>query len=72
MAVRSDQKLKELGVKDSKKLTPKKREELEPKIRKVAEVEVVEISADQIDSARTHMSMNALEAKVFATIIEKL
>ena len=72
VAVRSDQKLKDLGSKDSKKLTPKKREELEPKIRKVAEVEVVEISADQIDAARAHMTMNELEAKVFATIIEKL
>lgn len=72
VAVRSDQELRELGVKDSKRLTPKKREELEPKIRRIAEVEVVEISADQIDSARTHMTMNALEAKVFATIIEKL
>lgn len=72
VSVRSDEELRRLGVKDSKRLTPKKREELEPKIRMMAEVEVVEISADQIDSARTHMTMNELEAQVFAAIIEKL
>jgi len=72
VSVRSDEKLRELGVKDSKKLTPKKRAELAPKIRRIADVEVVEISADQIDAARTQMTMNALEAKVFAAIIEKL
>ena len=72
VSVRSDQKLKDLGVKDSKKLSPKRREELEPMIRKIAEVEVVEISADQIDAARAQMTLNELEAKVFAAIIEKL
>ena len=72
VSVRSDQTLRELGVKDSKKLSPQKRELLAPKIRKLAEVEVVEISADQIDSARKLMTLNELEAKIFATIIEKL
>ncbi len=72
VSVSSDKELRELGVKDSKKLTPKRREELAPRIRKIAEVEVVEISADQIDQARKIMTLNELEAKVFAAIIEKL
>jgi ribonuclease HII len=72
IAVRSDEKLKALGVRDSKKLSPKRREELAPKIRRLAEVEVVELSADQIDAARRRMTMNELEARVFAAIIEKL
>jgi len=72
VSVGSDQKLRALGVRDSKRLTPQKREALAPRIRKLAEVEVVEISADQIDAARKLMTMNELEAKVFAAIIEKL
>jgi len=72
IAVESDKRLKRLGVRDSKKLTPKKREELAPKILKFARVELVEISADQIDELRKRMTMNEIEAKAFAAIVEKL
>lgn len=72
VAIRSDQKLRKLGVKDSKKLAPKKREKLAPRIRKIAEVEVVEVPAELIDDARKHMTMNELEAIIFAAIIERL
>ena len=72
IAVKSDKALRQLKVRDSKKLTPKRREELAPKIMRLAQVELVEISADQIDSLRTRMTMNELEAKVFAAIVERL
>ena len=72
IAIDSDEKLRKLGVKDSKQLTPKRREELAKKIVKLAKVELVEISADEIDRLRSKMTMNELEAKVFAAIIEKL
>jgi len=70
--VDSDSALKEIGVRDSKKLTAKRREELAPKIRELAQVEVVEVPADEIDTMRMIMTMNELEARVFATIIERM
>ncbi len=70
LAVESDAKLVKLGVKDSKKLTPKKREELEPRIRKVARIELREVPADEIDGR--DCSLNKLEARVFAELIDRL
>ena len=72
IAVESDQALRKLGVRDSKKLTPKRREELAAKISKIARIELVEISADEIDVLRTKKTMNELEAEAFATVIERL
>ena len=72
LAVETDAKLIQLGVKDSKKLTAKKREELAAKIRQVCRVEIVEISAEEIDAMREEITLNELEARVFATIIERL
>jgi len=70
--VDSDSALREIGVRDSKKLTARRREELAPRIREVANVEVVEVPADEIDTMRMIMTMNELEARIFATIIERL
>jgi len=71
ICVKSDAKLRKLGVKDSKKLTPAKREELDPKIRKLAKVELIELSAAQIDSMRAVMTLNEIEAHAFSAIIER-
>jgi len=70
--IESDEPLRAIGVKDSKKLTAKKREELAAKIRQVCRVEIVEISAEEIDAMREEITLNELEARVFATIIERL
>ena len=72
VAVDSDEALREMGVRDSKKLTPRRREELEPRILAAATVEFIEIPAEEIDAVRSVMTMNELEARVFASIIEKL
>lgn len=72
IAVNSDKALKKMGVRDSKKLTPKRREQLAPLILKLAKVELVEISADEIDRLRTRMTMNEIEAKAFAAVVERL
>ena len=72
ICVESDKALRRLKVRDSKKLTPARREELDPKIRKLARVEVVEVPAEQIDGLRERMSLNRLEAKIFASIIDSL
>lgn len=68
----SDEPLKQIKVRDSKKLSAKKREELAEKIRSIARVEVVEISAEEIDAMREDITMNELEARIFATILERL
>jgi len=70
VAVESDASLISLGVRDSKKLTPKKREELAPKIRKLAMVELIEVPAKEIDLR--DCSLNELEADVFARLIDRL
>ena len=65
------QSLKKLGAKDSKMLTPEKREKLEPKIRKLAkEVHSIKIPATEIDEKRKVMSLNELEALKMAELIE--
>ncbi len=70
--VKSDRALRRLKVKDSKLLTRQKREELAPKIREVSEVEVTVITAEEIDLYREDESLNRLEARYFAALIDKL
>lgn len=70
--IESDAPLRQLNVRDSKKLTPERREALAPEIMKLAKYEVVVISADEIDKVRAQMSLNDFEAKVFADIIAKM
>lgn len=70
--IETDAPLRQLNVRDSKKLTPEKRETLAPEIMKIAKYEVVVISADEIDKVRSEMSLNEFEAKVFAGIIAKM
>lgn len=69
--------LAELGVKDSKLLTAKKREELYPEIIKLTEKHhIIKIPPAQIDkvvlSVRTLHKLNRLEAETMAKIIQVL
>ena len=67
-------KLRELGVKDSKLLTPKKRKELERKIKKLVKgYEIIKITPHEIDN-RTEVgtNLNILEAMKIADILNKL
>jgi len=67
------EKLLELGVRDSKKLSPKRREYLAGEIRKIAEKIVVRvIEPEEIDKMREEITINELEVRVFAEVIEKL
>jgi len=73
VSIEGDELLRTLGVKDSKKLSRSKREELDGKIRNVVSaVEIVEVSASEIDLLREEMTLNQLETKLFASIIKKL
>ncbi len=67
-----DSGLVAINVKDSKKCTPKLRQKLAKEIKKLAKMEVIVVSAADIDLMRERYSMNQIEAKLFATIIERL
>ncbi len=68
----SDVPLRQLNVRDSKKLSPERREALVPEIHKVCEYEIIVVPAEDIDAMRKEMTLNDFEAKLFAGIIEKL
>jgi ribonuclease HII len=61
-----------LGVKDSKLLAPSQREALVPEIHRVGRVETVSVPAADVDATRTEMTLNVLEVKLFATVLERL
>ena len=65
--------LKKLHVRDSKKLSSKQREELEPKIKEASlEWKLIEISPNEIDRLRKRMSLNVLEAMKVAEMLLSL
>lgn len=64
--VDDDELLKTIGVKDSKKLTPKKREEMYEEITSGCKSwTTVIISAEEIDEKRKTMSLNDIELHMF-------
>jgi len=68
-----DAPLRKMGVKDSKKLPPLKREELAVKIREVAaRVEVRVIEPETIDARGDERSLNELEIDMFSELIREL
>ena len=71
--VESDKPLRKLGVKDSKLLSPKKREELAPKIREAAlRVELRVIPAEELNVRMPGQNLNEIEVHAFAEILERL
>ncbi len=69
----SERELLRVGVKDSKKLSAKRRNEILPKIMERVEnyhIEVVE--AEFIDRLRGEMNLNQIEADAMARIIDRL
>ena len=66
-------KLSALGVKDSKKLTPKLREHLYKKIIKIVDdYYIAKISPKAIDASVRKHCLNGLEAKYMAKVVSKL
>lgn len=74
IATSQEDALIEWGVRDSKQLTPRRRESLEQRIVQLAvKVEVLEISAKEIDSERQKKrSLNVLEAEWMAKVLNLL
>ena len=71
--VDDDAALRELGVKDSKKLSPKRREELYDRIIDVAEgYSIITLSAEEIDARRARMSLNMVEMEMFAEAVSRM
>jgi ribonuclease HII len=72
----SEKKLKKvesMGLKDSKLLTPKKREEFAIKIKEVCEHELVVVGPERIDSrALDETNLNELEVECFSNILKAL
>ncbi|MBW6462184.1 MAG: ribonuclease HII [DPANN group archaeon] len=65
--------LKELDIKDSKLLSPKRREELQTEIKKIAtKIKTITITAKDIDNLRKNISLNEIELNAFAEIINSL
>ena len=73
VAFQDDSKLIEYRVKDSKQLSPKKRELLAKKIKQIASnYEILVIPANHIDDMRKIMTLNQIEVNAFTKIITKL
>jgi len=67
------EKLIKMGVKDSKMLTPKKREDLFEKVKDVAIDHVIlQIAAHEIDRQRETINLNMIEAQMMAQIIKSM
>ena len=68
-----DSELIKLNVRDSKKITPKRRMVLADIIKKIAvNYEVLVISASDIDDMRRVMTLNEIEVNAFRKVIGKL
>lgn len=68
-----DQDLIKLKVRDSKKISPKKREYLAKMIKELAvDYEVLVIPAKDIDDMRKVMTLNEIEVNAFSKVIKKL
>lgn len=63
--------VEELGVKDSKKLSDGRREDLREELDSLGETFLKEVTADEIDELREVMSLNEIELKGFADLIER-
>ena len=65
----AERELRELGVKDSKDLTPERREELAPEIEKLGEHEIEEITPSDLNRLMPVHSLNRIEAMAMARLI---
>ena len=62
----------DLGRRDSKALTPRRREEVCAEIVATLPFSIVEVSADAIDRARAGETMNGIVARAHATALQRL
>ena len=65
-------KMKELGVKDSKKLTPQQREKLYPKVAHMCKYATAKVTAEELNELMGRHSLNEIEAMKVAGLIDQL
>jgi ribonuclease HII len=65
-------KMKEMGVKDSKKLSPLQREKLYPKVAHMCKYATAKISAQELNVLMDKYTLNEIEAMKIAQLIETL
>ena len=61
--------LEEMGVRDSKRLSPSRREYLANLIEEATEVHVVEMTASEIDEGRKRHTLNEIMVELFSELI---
>jgi ribonuclease HII len=67
-----ESQLSGMGVKDSKKLSPVRRQEIAQKIRAIADVHTIEVPAEEIDVLRDEMTLNEIEVNLFSSVLDHL
>ncbi len=73
ISLRRIKKIEDMGLKDSKLLTHKKRVELAEKIKEACEYELIVVGPEQIDSrVPNEETLNALEVECFSSIIKAM
>lgn len=72
IACENEDELREIGVRDSKALTPKKRKEIYNILTKQFPYHSIVITASEIDALREAMTMNVITAKSHAMAIKKV
>lgn len=72
VAIPSGTSLDDLGVRDSKVISPKERERLYILIKKRCRVTAIRLDATDIDAVRAEMTMNAAVARAHAQVINTL
>ncbi len=65
------ERLEELGVKDSKKLSDRKRESIREELGDVGDFSMREVTASEIDELREVMNLNEIEIKAFVDVISR-
>ena len=71
--VEDDDILRSIGVKDSKKLTPRRREAMYDEIVSAVEgYSIITLSAEEIDAKRERMSLNMVEMEMFAEAVSRM
>lgn len=68
----SDEGLLSLGVKDSKKLSPKRREAIYDELISCFDCHIVEVSASEIDELRKFKTLNDIELDMFCEAFDEL
>jgi ribonuclease HII len=63
-----EDELKQIGVRDSKKLTPQRREKIASDLEGYPKW-VIEVPAEDVDALRATASLNVVEARVFASAV---